>query len=224
MSTTYQPWQPSGAARFFGVILLPQTWRNLAYLLLAFPLGTAYFILIVTGFSLGLGLMVTLLGIPVLLATLVAVRACAAFERGLTNALLGTAIPQVPIVPAPAPGIVPRIIALITSPTTWKDLLYVFLEFPFGILTFSLGLTLVTIPPYFVFLPIYYRWTDFYYAPYHRVNSFADALFFVPIGVLLVPVVLHAINGMAALYRAYAYTLLYPTELTASSRDRYPTM
>lgn len=215
MSATFQPWQPSGTARFFGVIFQPQTWRNLAYLLLAFPLGTAYFILIVTGFSLGLGLMVTLLGIPVLLATLVAVRACAAFERKLTNTLLGTVIPPTPIVPAPASGIVRRITALITSPTTWKDLGYLFLEFPMGILTFCLGLTLVTIPPYFVFLPIYYRWTDFYYAPYHRVDSLAGALVFVPIGVLLIPVVLHAINGMAALYRAYAQALLHPSERTA---------
>jgi hypothetical protein len=210
MSATFQPWQPSGATRFFSVVVQPQTYLNLAWLLLAFPLGTAYFILLVTGFSLGLGLMVTLLGIPVLLATLLAVRACAAFERSLMNALLGTAIPPVPILPAPAPGIVPRITALVTSPTTWKDLGYLFLEFPIGILTFCLGLTLATIPPYFIFLPIYYRWTDFYYAPYHRVNSLAEALFFVPIGVLLVPVCLHAINGMAALYRAFARALLSP--------------
>src|SRR5262249_18502062 len=153
---------------------------------------------------------------------LVAVRACAAFERELTNTLLGTAIPPAPIVPAPASGIVRRITALVTSATTWKDLIYLFLEFPIGIVTFCLGLTLVTLPPYLIFLPIYYRWTDFYYAPYHRVDSLADALFFVPIGVLLIPVVLHAINGMAALYRAYAYALLYPTELTASSSGNYP--
>src|SRR5438309_5628057 len=76
MSATFQRWQPSGATRFFGVVILPQTYLNLTYLLLAFPLGTAYFILLVTGFSLGLGLMVTLVGVPVLLATLVAARAC----------------------------------------------------------------------------------------------------------------------------------------------------
>jgi hypothetical protein len=210
MSATFQPWQPSGVTRLFRVVIQPQTYLNLAWLLLAFPLGTAYFILLITGFSLGLGFMVTLLGIPVLLATLLAVRACAAFERGLMNALLGTAFPPDPIVPAPAPGIVPRITALVTSPTTWKGLGYLFLKFPIGILTFCLGLTLTTIPLYFICLPIYYCWTDFYYAPYHRVTSLVGALFLVPIGVLLVPVCLHAINGMTALYRAFARALLSP--------------
>lgn len=215
MQATYQPWQPSGATRFFGVVLQPQTYLNLAYLLLAFPLGTAYFVLLVTGFSLGLGLAITLLGIPVLLATLVAARACAAFERGLTNALLGADIPAAPILPAPASGIVPRIKALVASPTTWKDIGYLFLEFPLGIFTFCASLVLITVPPYLLFLPIYYRWTNFYYAPYHRVTSLAEALLFVPIGALFIPVVLHAINGMASLYRAFVRALLSPASPTA---------
>jgi hypothetical protein len=208
MDSAFQPWQPSGAARLFGPIIQPQTYYNLAYLLLAFPVGTAYFILIVTGLSLGAGLAITLIGVPVLLATLVAVRACAAFERSLTNALLGASVPPIPIMPAAVSGILPRVKALITSRRTWKDLCYLLLEFPIGILTFTFALVLITVPPYLLFLPIYYRWTDFYYAPYHRVNSLADALFFVPIGALLIPIALHAINGMAALYRTFARALL----------------
>ena len=42
-----------------------RTWEVAAYLLLGLPLGVLGFVLLVTGFSLGLGLLVTLLGIPV---------------------------------------------------------------------------------------------------------------------------------------------------------------
>ena len=38
---------------FFDVIVKPHTWRNVGYLLLAFPLGIFYFVFLVTGLSLG---------------------------------------------------------------------------------------------------------------------------------------------------------------------------
>ena len=41
--------------------------RSLAFLASAIPLGTAWFVMLVTGWSLGLGLLITLLGIPVIL-------------------------------------------------------------------------------------------------------------------------------------------------------------
>jgi len=42
--------------KFFGVVAREGTYLNIIYLLLAFPLGTAYFIFLVTGLSLGLSL------------------------------------------------------------------------------------------------------------------------------------------------------------------------
>ena len=36
---------------FFGVIAEPQSYINILYLLLAFPLGIAYFVFLVTGIS-----------------------------------------------------------------------------------------------------------------------------------------------------------------------------
>ena len=40
--------------RVFGAVLQKQTYRNMAYLLLSFPLGIAYFVLLVAGLSAGL--------------------------------------------------------------------------------------------------------------------------------------------------------------------------
>jgi hypothetical protein len=70
------------------------TYRRIAYLLLAFPLGLAYFILLVVALSVGAGLAVTLIGLPILALTLYAWRRVASFERWLIGRLLGTEIPR----------------------------------------------------------------------------------------------------------------------------------
>jgi len=58
--------------QFFGVVTRGETYLNIIYLLLAFPLGTAYFVFLVTGLSLGLSLLIIWVGIPILLFMIVA--------------------------------------------------------------------------------------------------------------------------------------------------------
>lgn len=70
-----------------------RTWEVAAYLLLGMPLGVLGFVLLVTGFSLGLGLLVTLLGIPVLVVTILLARTLASFERRLASTLLEAPLP-----------------------------------------------------------------------------------------------------------------------------------
>jgi hypothetical protein len=77
----------------------PRTYTTGVYLLLGLPLGILAFVVVVTGVSLGLALLVTLLGIPVLVATLLAVRAAARFERQLAWSLLRAPMPRA--TPAP---------------------------------------------------------------------------------------------------------------------------
>jgi Putative sensor len=60
-----------------------RTYQILLYLVLGLPLGVFEFVLLVTGFSLGLGLLITLLGIPILIGTLLVAHALATFERRL---------------------------------------------------------------------------------------------------------------------------------------------
>ena len=78
---------------FFGVVADPQSYRNIAYLLLAFPLGTLYFVFLVTGLSLGFGLIITLIGIPILLLVLSGSWALCRFERQVAITLLNEDIP-----------------------------------------------------------------------------------------------------------------------------------
>ena len=56
----------SWLSRIFGVVIEGQTYLNILYLLLAFPLGLFYFIFFVVGFSLGLPLIILWVGFLIL--------------------------------------------------------------------------------------------------------------------------------------------------------------
>ena len=75
---------------FFGVIKEPRSYRTILFHLLGLPLGTFYFVVLVTGVSVGIGmLVVALLGIPILMGLWYLVRGFMRFERTLAINLLG---------------------------------------------------------------------------------------------------------------------------------------
>ena len=73
----------------FGVIARLQTWKNMAYLALAFPLGLFYFVFLVVGLALGVGLVIIWVGLPILAVVVLAWWAFAGFERLQAEHLLG---------------------------------------------------------------------------------------------------------------------------------------
>ena len=86
---------------FFGAIIDPQSYINIIYLLIALPLGTFYFVFLVTGLSLGFGLIITLLGIPVLLFVLGGSSVLCRVERYIAINLLKEDIPAASTQPTP---------------------------------------------------------------------------------------------------------------------------
>ena len=52
---------------FFGVMTWRQSYLNIVYLILGFPLGLAYFVFYVTGGALGIGLLIVTVGAAILL-------------------------------------------------------------------------------------------------------------------------------------------------------------
>jgi Putative sensor len=124
----------------------------LLYHLLGLPLGVAYFVWLVTGFSTGLGLLVTLIGIPLLTLVLASVRPLAAAERALANELLGAGIPGAPLAPTGS-GWMGRLKAYWTDARTWRGVAFLFLRFPAGLASFivatvsyGVALTLLAAP------------------------------------------------------------------------------
>ena len=74
--------------RFFGVATDVQSYINILYLFLSLPLGIAYFVFLVTGISLGIGLLVIWVGVPILAFVFAASWVLCGLERTLANVLL----------------------------------------------------------------------------------------------------------------------------------------
>jgi hypothetical protein len=195
-TTTESTARESPVGSFVGVVARPQTYRNLFYLAVAFPLGVAYFVVLVTGFSLGVGLAVTLVGIPILLATVWLVRALSLVERRLATTLLGVEIPDPE--PATSEELWDRVVALLTSPVTWLGLVFLLGKFVLGIATFAVLAVLGALTFAFVTAPLYYDLPNAGVdVGVWQVTTFPEALVLSVLGVVFLFVSLHAVNGVA---------------------------
>ena len=189
-------------AKFVGVPFRRQTYRNLAYLLLAFPLGIAYFTVITTGLSTGLGLVATLLGIPIIVGTLVVTLGIGSFEARLAGWLLDVDVnrsaPDVEFAFGSVDGIIDTTKRVVTTPATWTGLLLVGLKFVFGVVAFAAIVTAGAISATLLSLPMLYDASGVTYTvgPY-VVDTLAEAIVGAGCGVVLLLVSLHVLNGLA---------------------------
>lgn len=216
----------SWPTRFFGVVTRPHTWLNLVYLALAFPLGLFYFVFLVTGLSVGIGTVIIWVGVFVLGLTAAGWWAFAAFERYLADALLGTKL-----APAPQPwrrvtGAWARIKTHFGTAATWKDLAFLVLKFPLGIMTFTIVVTVLATTVGLIGAPFYYRYaesTGAHGAIHHgiyfgtwTVDTLWEALLLTAVGLLFAFVALHVCNGLGAMWRGIARGLLVRDDGTMS--------
>jgi len=156
-----------------------QTLKENVHFLLDLPVGIAIFTYVVTMLSLGFGMLITLIGFPILLFTVITIRWIGNFERARARVFLD--MPDL----AAAPSLAPRwhdadgnrleherghwwrtILAGVTKPTFWKELLYDALILPWGIATFtvtvmvwSVALGLVSTPAWSWALSDNEQWT-----------------------------------------------------------------
>ena len=159
-------------ATIFGIVRRRRTYSRMFYLFASFPLGLLYFITVVVGLSVGAGLAVIGVGLLLLLATGALWRAFAAFERQLVMWWIGVEIPP-PVAPQSAErGLWPRIWAEVRSATTWKSLVYVLVEFPFGIFAFSVALALVTVSLGLLLAPLMYLFNTALYNTFGGLSTF----------------------------------------------------
>jgi len=202
---TSSPRSPTGAlGRFVGVPFRRQTYRNLAYLLLAFPLGIAYFTVITTGLSTGLGLAVTLVGVPVVVATLVVTLGIGSFEAKLAAWLLDVDVersaPDVELAFGSVDEVVATTKRVVTTPATWTGLLLVGLKFVFGTVAFTALVTAAALSATLLSLPLFYDASGVVYTvgPY-VVDTLGEAVAGAAVGVVVLLASLHLLNGLARL-------------------------
>jgi hypothetical protein len=206
MKDTLQRGPGAALRQFFGVPLRAQTYRNLAYLVLAFPLGLAYFVGLTAGISTGLSLTITLVGIPLLVVTVAAAAGVAGFEAKLATWLVGVeATPPAALRDVDwrfdsLDELVAATKRLLTETTTWTGLLLVLLKFVFGILAFTALVTTTAVAGSLLAAPLVYDAAGVTYlvGPY-AVETLAEALAVAGVGVLATFVSLHVLNGLAKL-------------------------
>jgi signal transduction histidine kinase len=122
--------------------MLRQLGHDTAYVLIGFPLAVAAFTIVVTGLSAGAGLLITVIGLPVLVATLFAARGFAHLERIRIRPVLRRG--AVPIVYKRAPlgaSWWRRMFTQLGDGQAWLDALHALLRFPISTAAFSIVVT-----------------------------------------------------------------------------------
>lgn len=183
-------------SRFFGVVVQSRTWLNVVYLWLAFPLGLFYCIFLSVGLSLGLGLVVIWLGIPILLVVVGAWWLFGAFERAQAEYLLGVPVAASPRSWEIHDGVWAKLKGHFASAATWKDLLYLFAKLPLGIVSFALSVTALATTTWLLALPLFW----YFDAPAVSgtwVPPLWAAIVAAPAGVLSFFLWLHVLNAWA---------------------------
>lgn len=203
-----------------------QTYKNLLYLALAFPLGLAYFVGLVVGGSLGVGLLITWLGFPILLATLVGATAAAGVEAKLARQLVGTdaRVPEFvrrvgfgDAVTLPGNGFLAAVKRLVTAPSTWTSVLLLFLKFGFGLVAFIALTVAGALTSAFIAAPVLYDQStieftsvsisDYTLGPW-VVDTLPEALALSVCGVVLLFVTMNLVNVLARFHAGYTAAAL----------------
>ncbi|MFG2498275.1 sensor domain-containing protein [Streptomyces sp. NPDC048441] len=165
------PTAPSsaGSPGFWRAPFAASTYREIGYTLTSLPIAIGGFTFAVTMFSLGMGLFVTVLGLPVLAAALAVARGLGGAERGRARALLGLDVAGPAAVETPRDaGVWAGMRARLSDGAGWRALLFQFVMFPSRVVSFVFSVTfLVTgwvvalLPAYSWVFPRYLDWPGY---------------------------------------------------------------
>jgi hypothetical protein len=204
-STSVLPAQ-STIDRIFGAVLDPQTWRNLLYLVLSFPLGLVYFVTVIVLLSVGAGMIVLIVGIPILILTFALIRVYVAGERVLLRSLLDAVVPA-PVPVRRPPGLVDRMMSYLGDAHLWKGLVYLLIHFVFGVASFAMVMALIPASVALLAAPLTYTLVP-YYVFMTPITTFDQAVLCCSGGAILGLLSLHLLNLWAGVWKRVGVALL----------------
>ncbi|QFQ99724.1 sensor histidine kinase [Streptomyces phaeolivaceus] len=139
-----------------------RSWREFGYVLLGLPIGIMLFTYAITMVSVGAGLLITFLGVPVLAAGLAGCRGFGALERARARALLGAEVSAPEPLRPKGRGAMAWMGAVLRSGSSWRQLLYAVVQFPWSVFSFGVAITfwtygwaLLTYPLWFWVFPVW---------------------------------------------------------------------
>jgi hypothetical protein len=188
-----------------------QTYRNLLYIFLAFVLGVFYFTFLTTVIAVGIGTAVVWVGVGILAIGLRMWRSFATFERRLTKVMLGTEIADPPR--SQEPGFWRRTREEFKDPTSYRELVYLWLiRFPLDTFNFAVTVGFLGASVYMIGAPVAVQFVDLKLFtdtdPWWLIDTTAEALVLVPIGLVTLWMSVYIINGLARLSRTVARSML----------------
>lgn len=196
--------------RFFAPPFEVQTYRNLLYVALAFPLGLLYWIALSIGAVMGIATTPLLVGVPILAAVLVFARHLAAFEGWLARELLDVDVAYEAALPA-GDGIVSALLELLRTPRTYRTIGYLFAKFLLGTVSFVVLTATGSITVALLLAPVLYDQPDVAYRMGSwQVETVVGAAGLFALGIVAVFASLHLINLCARLSGRFAATMLGP--------------
>ena len=148
------PKRKSLLGQFFGVAVDPRTYGALFYMLLSLATGVIYFTVVTTGISLSLGLLILIIGIPLLVLFLGLIRVLSLVEGRIVEVLLGERMPRRPLYTQRGKGWLERIKEMFTDGRTWTAMLYFLLMMPLGTAYFTIAVTGLSVAVSMILLPI----------------------------------------------------------------------
>src|SRR5579875_283766 len=187
-------------------------WRSLLFQGTSFALGLFWFITLVTLFSVGVSMVVVWVGLPILVMTLLLWIGGARLERSRFGMMLATEIPT-PYLPLPEGSWFARGKALVKDPAVWRDVIYLFMLFPIGIAELVIACVSVSIPVWFLTMPIFSRVPGAGYdMGVTQVDTFLKALVIgPPLGLLLIIPCLYLMVGTSWLHAWFAQWMIGPS-------------
>ncbi|ADV27734.1 putative transmembrane protein [Pseudoxanthomonas suwonensis 11-1] len=191
------PKRRSLLGRFFGVAADPYTYGALFYMLLSLATGVFYFTWVVTGVSTSVGLLILIIGVPLLLLFLLSVRLLSLVEGRIVEVLLGVRMPRRPPYTQRDKPWLTRIGELFTDGRTWTAMAYLLVMLPLGTAYFSATVTLLAVSLSLLVAPVAmaFGWTGpgIYLEGLHvaLAESWLGALLAFAAGLLLLFVTLH---------------------------------
>jgi hypothetical protein len=202
MSSAALPSQQGPAApSLFGVLWSSRTYLALLYLVIEFPLSTFSFTFLVAVLSTGLSMAWTFVGLPILFLGLVVSRSLTALECSLTERLTGREMPRVDVMATPQGGFWRRTFAVLKDGDSWLSVVFLLVRFPLATAAFVVAISLVCGAIWAIAQPVLAPLLAHVGQPEEwgiwTVDTVWEGLLFVPGGVLLLFLSLHAVNGLA---------------------------